>query len=119
MHELSQAPSRRYGRAMFTCPKCGGSMQTYSRAGLHVEQCTSCRGVFLDAGELERIVQAEGQWMQQQQHAPSAPPPPMPGQPAAPLGAHLGGHARHGHHQHGHRKPHSTRKTFLGELFDL
>ena len=41
------------------CPKCHGSMRTYERNGVHVEQCTSCRGVFLDAGELEHIISME------------------------------------------------------------
>jgi Zn-finger nucleic acid-binding protein len=26
-----------------------------------VDQCTECRGIFLDRGELERLVDAEGQ----------------------------------------------------------
>lgn len=43
-----------------TCPKCGGDMRTYERNGVVVDQCTECRGIFLDRGELERLVDAEG-----------------------------------------------------------
>jgi uncharacterized protein len=43
-----------------TCPKCQGEMRTYERNGIHVDQCTECRGLFLDRGELEHLVQAEG-----------------------------------------------------------
>ena len=43
-----------------TCPKCHGEMRTYERNGIHVDQCTECRGLFLDRGELEHLVQAEG-----------------------------------------------------------
>ena len=43
-----------------TCPKCGGEMRTYERNGVVVDQCTECRGIFLDRGELERLVDAEG-----------------------------------------------------------
>jgi Zn-finger nucleic acid-binding protein len=43
-----------------TCPKCGGDMRTYERNGVIVDQCTECRGIFLDRGELERLVDAEG-----------------------------------------------------------
>ncbi|MDQ3726016.1 MAG: zf-TFIIB domain-containing protein [Actinomycetota bacterium] len=42
-----------------TCPKCGGAMRSYERNGVTVDQCTECRGIFLDRGELERLVDAE------------------------------------------------------------
>ncbi len=43
-----------------TCPKCGGDMRSYERNGVVVDQCADCRGLFLDRGELERLVEAEG-----------------------------------------------------------
>lgn len=42
------------------CPKCGGEMRSYERNGVLVDQCSGCRGIFLDRGELERLVDAEG-----------------------------------------------------------
>lgn len=42
-----------------SCPKCGGPMRTYERNEVTVDQCTECRGVFLDRGELERLIDAE------------------------------------------------------------
>jgi uncharacterized protein len=45
--------------ATLTCPKCQGAMRSYERNGVTVDQCTECRGVFLDRGELERLVDAE------------------------------------------------------------
>ena len=41
------------------CPKCQGGMRTYERSGVTVDQCTECRGIFLDRGELERLIDAE------------------------------------------------------------
>ncbi|MEU8225405.1 zf-TFIIB domain-containing protein [Kribbella sp. NPDC048915] len=41
------------------CPKCRGAMRTYERSGITVDQCTECRGIFLDRGELEHLVDAE------------------------------------------------------------
>ncbi|RBM05509.1 zf-TFIIB domain-containing protein [Streptomyces sp. PT12] len=87
------------------CPKCRAPMHTFTRSGVQIEQCSGCRGIFLDYGELEHITQLESQWAPQQ-HA--APPPPPAGQPypaggpawGAPHGGHHGGH--HGHH--GHRR---------------
>ena len=36
-------------------------MRTYERNGVHVDQCSDCRGIFLDRGELDRI-DAENSW---------------------------------------------------------
>ena len=52
------------------CPKCQGLMRTYERSGITVDQCGDCRGIFLDRGELERLVDAEQGW----QRGHSAPP---------------------------------------------
>lgn len=41
------------------CPKCEGEMRSYERNGITVDQCGSCRGVFLDRGELEHLIDAE------------------------------------------------------------
>ena len=43
-------------------------MRPYERNGVTVDQCTECRGLFLDRGELERLVDAENDW-----HAAPAP----------------------------------------------
>jgi Zn-finger nucleic acid-binding protein len=42
------------------CPKCGSAMTSQERSGVVVEQCTGCRGVFLDRGELEALIDTEG-----------------------------------------------------------
>jgi uncharacterized protein len=51
------------------CPKCQGLMRVYERSGVTVDQCADCRGIFLDRGELERLVDAEQGW----QRSHSAP----------------------------------------------
>lgn len=43
-----------------SCFKCAGRLRPYHRSGLTVEQCEDCRGIFLDGGELERLIDAEG-----------------------------------------------------------
>jgi Zn-finger nucleic acid-binding protein len=55
-------------------------MRTHNRNGIHIEQCDSCRGVFLDFGELEAISRLETQWAAPMpQHGPppgyGGPPP--------------------------------------------
>lgn len=44
------------------CPKCQNQMRTLNKNGVHLEQCDGCRGIFLDRGELEQIVAAEGSY---------------------------------------------------------
>jgi len=60
------------GNANLVCPKCQGLMRTYERSGLMVDQCTDCRGIFLDHGELARLMEVEG----------AVSPPPIVGRDA-------------------------------------
>src|SRR5262245_28192877 len=106
-----------------TCPKCQGSMRQYERSSVHVDQCTECRGIFLDRGELERLIDAETSF-----HG-GAPPAPAPAYDRSreQYGYdrdHDRGHERdydRGHDRrpdqygYGQRK---KRKSFFEELFD-
>lgn len=42
------------------CCKCSGRLRPYRRSGLTLELCEDCRGMFLDGGELERLIDIEG-----------------------------------------------------------
>lgn len=119
-----------------TCPKCHGAMRTYERNGVHVDQCTECRGIFLDRGELEKLMDAENAW-HASDAAPAAPAPPGGSPASAPpsqagLGAIVGEvlqqarAAKSGHSQSSsHGRPHEQqygkhpkrKKSFLDELF--
>jgi len=37
-------------------------MRQYERGGVVVDQCGECRGIFLDRGELDHLINAETQW---------------------------------------------------------
>ena len=37
------------------CPKCGNDLAEIALHGVKVDQCASCGGVFLDAGELDQL----------------------------------------------------------------
>jgi Zn-finger nucleic acid-binding protein len=78
------------------CPKCHAAMRTYERNGVHIDQCTDCRGIFLDRGELEHLISAEASW----RPAPSAATPTAP--------------------QYDERKTSSSKRkrSFFEELFD-
>lgn len=45
--------------ALLPCPKCATPMRTIERSGIHLETCPECRGVFLDRGELDRLLDLE------------------------------------------------------------
>ncbi|MEU3148211.1 MULTISPECIES: zf-TFIIB domain-containing protein [unclassified Streptomyces] len=85
------------------CPKCRAPMHTYNRNGVQIEQCSGCRGIFLDYGELESLTRLESQWSQQAAPPPPAAPQAYPAAPrpawGAPHGGHHGGH-HYGHHRH-------------------
>ncbi|MFG2601108.1 hypothetical protein EDD93_5555 [Streptomyces sp. 840.1] len=86
------------------CPKCHAPMHTYNRNGIQIEQCSGCRGIFLDYGELESLTRMEAQWTQQ---APPPPPAPQayPSAPAPAWGApHQQQHHGGGHHGHYRQK---------------
>jgi len=49
--------------AELKCPKCQAPMRSYERSGVTLERCSECGGVFLDRGELERLSEAEGDYL--------------------------------------------------------
>ena len=91
------------------CPKCHAPMHTYNRNGVQIEQCSGCRGIFLDYGELEALTRVESQWSQ-----PAPPPQAYPSAPAPAWGAPQ--HGGHGGHYGGHGG-HQRHKSFGHMLF--
>ncbi len=88
------------------CPKCQGPMRSYERSGVTVDQCGDCRGIFLDRGELERLVDAEQGW--QRSHAAPAREPEY-----TRYDPRYDDPRRYGEGSHKRRK-----KSFFDELFD-
>jgi uncharacterized protein len=43
------------------CPSCGGDLVELERSGVRIDACRQCRGVWLDRGELDRILERERQ----------------------------------------------------------
>lgn len=48
-------------------------MRQYERGGVVIDQCGECRGVFLDRGELESLIDAEAQWSGRGSQRPPRP----------------------------------------------
>lgn len=41
------------------CPSCSAELVEVERSGVRIDACRQCRGVFLDRGELDTILQRE------------------------------------------------------------
>lgn len=88
---------------LLMCPNCETGMKEMERNGVHIDICPNCRSVWLDRGELEKLmasVRAAGEAWERE------PPPPSQHQPYA---------QRHEHH-HGHYR---KRKKPWDEFFDF
>lgn len=124
------------------CPVC----KTYDlvmteKQGVEIDYCPNCRGIWLDRGELEKLVERSAAYEQQwQQRPPQQPPASVPpqqsvqpmnqppahsssqpgypqGQPGYPQQPYYYDDDDDRHHpQHPHGK---KRKGFLGEVFDI
>jgi len=100
------------GEEMMNCPACNNvSLLMMERQGVEVDYCPTCRGVWLDRGELDKIIersQADGRPAMLQR--PTEAPPRYDDQ-----------HDRKydKHHDEGHGQyPQHKKKSFLSELFD-
>ena len=83
-------------------------MRSYERNGVTIDQCGECRGVFLDRGELERLISAEEQ-------AYGTPPSNVQYRESEHTSGHGSGH---GSSKYGSQSGKRKRGGFLGDLFD-
>ena len=95
-----------------SCPVDGTALVMSERSGIEIDYCPSCRGVWLDRGELDKIIERSAEDMAPPPTAPRAPVPPQ-----APQAPHYSDRGYDDGYRHGHRHP-KRRKSFLEELFD-
>jgi uncharacterized protein len=99
------------------CPVDGASLVMSERAGIEIDNCPTCRGVWLDRGELDKIAERSAR---DAEDAPRQATRPERGRGDHRQGAPAhgdyepGGHAQGGY---GHGQP-RRRKSFLQDLFD-
>lgn len=44
------------------CPLCNVPMREVPRRGVKIDVCPECRGVWLDSGEMEKLLGSAGDW---------------------------------------------------------
>ncbi|MGZ8283167.1 MAG: TFIIB-type zinc ribbon-containing protein [Allosphingosinicella sp.] len=94
------------------CPVCRVPLVMSERQGVEIDYCPQCRGVWLDRGELDKIVERNAQ-----ESAPRAAQPAP--DPNYSRGSDRGSDRGYSQPQHQHGGyPHKKRKSFLEELFD-
>jgi Zn-finger nucleic acid-binding protein len=99
------------------CPVCTTQALVMSeRQGIEIDYCPQCRGVWLDRGELDKIIERSAGAAAPAPVRAAAPPPPPAQQPYVQHRdtRHLG--QQHGD-QHGYRK--KKKESFLSDLFDF
>jgi uncharacterized protein len=103
-----------------TCPACQTVHLVMSdRSGIEIDYCPNCRGVWLDRGELDKIIErAAGQLAPAPRAAqPQAPaPPPQNYPPQAPPPAY--GHPQPGHYKDDYYYKRKRKKSWLEDIFD-
>ncbi len=86
------------------CPCCPDTALLISeRQGIEIDYCPQCRGVWLDRGELDKLIERSGEMMKHAAPTRAAPPPPPTYQ--QPQASHYYG------------KKHKP-SSWLSELFD-
>lgn len=93
------------------CPVCQVPLVMSERQNVEIDYCPQCRGVWLDRGELDKIIQRTVE----QDVAPLVNPRAAPYSSAPPPQPQSYGHDHYRPDRRGYPK---RKKSFLEELFD-
>ncbi len=104
------------------CPVCPDTLLAITeRQGIEIDYCPKCRGIWLDRGELDKLIERS---LGASPASRPASPAPAPQQTYHPEGSHDFRYADfdRSHHPSGHYKPEhhyqKKKKSWLSELFD-
>jgi Zn-finger nucleic acid-binding protein len=90
------------------CPIDNAELKMTERQGIEIDYCPQCRGVWLDRGELDKIIERSSQEL--------APPPVQ--QPASVVAGDYPRTDQYDRRREEYFK-HKRRKSLLGEIFDF
>ncbi len=94
------------------CPNDGATLTMSERSGVEIDYCPECRGVWLDRGELDKIL--DRAVSETPAAAPAPAPPPSYDQPRGYQQPQQG--YQSGGYQQGYKK--KRKEHWLSELFD-
>lgn len=111
-----------YTHGVMKCPVCSTDLQIATRAGIEIDYCPTCRGVWLDRGELDKIIERHAQETQSLQRG--APPAYAPEPPAPTPRPHARPQPRYDDDDDYYYDPHHKRKRrkkrdWFEDLFDI
>ncbi len=90
------------------CPNDNATLVMSERHGIEIDYCPECRGVWLDRGELDKIVERAGADSAQ----PYREPHQAPVRHREPYPEHRPSHDPYHHKKH-------KKESFLGDIFDF
>ncbi|WP_210481010.1 zf-TFIIB domain-containing protein [Naasia sp. SYSU D00948] len=99
------------------CPNDGATLIMSERSGVEIDYCPECRGVWLDRGELDKIIDRAGSSPAPAATGSSGGAYPPPGQGGAYPDMPYGTGYADPRQQHGYGRP-KKRENWLSELFD-
>ncbi|MES2143174.1 MAG: zf-TFIIB domain-containing protein [Pseudomonadota bacterium] len=104
------------------CPVDNETLVMADRGGVEIDYCPKCRGVWLDRGELDKIIdRAAGETPVAAAPAaratPQNPPPVYQPEPQRPHGGYRRDHDDDDDYRGGYGK--RRKKSILGEIFDF
>ena len=106
------------------CPHCDVNLLMTERQGVEIDYCPDCRGVWLDRGELDKIL--ERSHAEVAAVAPTAPPAAAPAPPRDDGDVRVDdryrddgyrGDDRRGYEQPAYKK--KKRKSFIEDIFEF
>ncbi|MBE1875326.1 zf-TFIIB domain-containing protein [Myceligenerans pegani] len=109
------------------CPTDQTTLVMADRKGVEIDYCPQCRGVWLDRGELDKIIDRsiDGEIAAENTRPPAAPQPQQPLYPAQPRydERRYDDDRRYDDRRRDHYDPRYGKKkrkeSFLGDLFDF
>ncbi len=98
------------------CPACKDAVLTMTeRSGVEIDYCPRCRGVWLDRGELDKLIERSGAATSVMPVSQSVPPQPIHTErPRKYDSDDLYPHE----HEQKYRQP-QKKRSWLGEIFDM
>jgi len=85
------------------CPSCNETLLMSDKKGIEIDYCPNCRGIWLDRGELEKIIERSADHYSKKEN-------------------YENDYKRYGYGEYDNdynkTHPHRKKKSFLSELFD-